>query len=325
MDELLDEAPCGFIIWDDNGIIKEVNATFAGMLSAEKQNISGMKFEQLLNIAGRIFYQTHFFPLLSLHGRAEEIFLTIITPSRQEIPVLINAVRKHREGVWENQGVIIPVYERKKYEGELLQARKNAEESLKENQQLIQAQQELEHNKLELDKKLSRLALVHEDLIQFSNVISHDMQEPVRKIAMFADIIQRDNEHVINEVGKLSINKIKTSSRRMRELITSLEHFVSVNATADEFTDCNLNDIISKARLKAMINSGDHSLSLELQPMPPIEANCIQIELLFYHLFLNTIQFRKEDERPAAAISYDIIKQNRYQSIPGKYMYIDYI
>ncbi|RYZ51641.1 MAG: PAS domain-containing sensor histidine kinase [Sphingobacteriales bacterium] len=325
MDELLADAPCGFLICNDEGFITEANNTIGRMLSMAPSELRTMKFEALLTIAGRIFYQTHLFPLMRLHGKAEEIFLTLRNAEKQDIPVLVNAVRKEKDNEAQYHMVLLPVYERKKFEQELLQARKAAEDALFRNEHLQAATRDLEKHKIELDRQLSRLQLVNKDLLQFSNAISHDMQEPVRKIAMFADIIERENNKELSDVSKVSLGKIKYSSRRMRDLITSLEQFVMVNAGADHFRDCDLQAVVGRARLKAMIDTGDHSLGFTSDNLPVIEGQCEQIELLFYHLFLNSIRFKQKDIDPAVTITTDIIQQNSFRSLPDKYMYTDFL
>ena len=75
--ELLDTLPCGVVSFTDDGRIVYANATLATLLGYEPGELAGRHVETLLTVAGRIFYQTHFFPLLRLHGKAEEVFLLL--------------------------------------------------------------------------------------------------------------------------------------------------------------------------------------------------------------------------------------------------------
>lgn len=125
---LIDDAPCGFIIFNDEGVISYANATIATMLDYTKTALGERKFGSLLTIAGKIFYQTHFFPLISLHDRADEIFLTLVSSSGTEVPVLANAKRKNVQGACEIHCVLIPVHNRKKYEEELINAKRSLEQ-----------------------------------------------------------------------------------------------------------------------------------------------------------------------------------------------------
>ncbi len=326
MDDLLEDAPCGFIVFDDEGIIRRANATLADWLGLGSASLTGSRFESLLTIAGRIFYQTHFFPLITLHGKAEEIFLTLKGKDGIEVPVLVNAKRKLRhDSTPENHCVAIPVYQRKKFEQELIQAKRTAEEALQRNELLLQAQAELETSKQELDRQVRRLSLLNQDLAQFSDVISHDVQEPIRKIAMFADIIRREEDARISEVSKLSLDKIGVAGNRMRRLISSLQQFVSVDTSSSAVEPCNLNKIIRQARLKVIIDFQYQNFEIDAAALPEVEGRCEQLELLFYHLILNAVQFRKEGEPARITVVGDIVQHNSFTTIKGKYRYIDFL
>lgn len=124
MDDLLNNAPCGFLAFADDGAIVLVNATLLEMLGHEQDDLTGRRVESILSAGGRVFYQTHFFPLLKLHGRAEEIYLALRSRSGEDVPVLANAVRRERGGSFVNDCVLVPMRRRHQYEDEILQEKK---------------------------------------------------------------------------------------------------------------------------------------------------------------------------------------------------------
>lgn len=137
IDELLNTVPCGFLSFADDGTIILINATLLGLLEMELNEVCGRKIECLLPIASRIFYQTHFFPLLKLHKKAEEVYFSLRSKQGNDIPMLINGIRKEKEGKFFNECVLIPIKQRIQYEDEILRAKKMAEAA-------IVAQQEAE-------------------------------------------------------------------------------------------------------------------------------------------------------------------------------------
>jgi anti-anti-sigma regulatory factor len=137
MDELLNTAPCGFITFADDGTIVAVNATLARLLEHKVDELMGQRLELILPVASRIFYQTHFFPLLKMHGKAEEVYFSLRTKSSEDIPVLVNAVRRERDGGAANDCVIIPMRQRRRYEDEILEAKREAEEANRVKDALI--------------------------------------------------------------------------------------------------------------------------------------------------------------------------------------------
>lgn len=129
MNELLNRAPCGFLTFDDEGTVILANALLAELLGYEQDELRGRHVETLLSVGGRIFYQTHFFPLLKLHGKAEEIYLSLRGKSGDDVPVLVNAARVEDDGRFTNSCVFIPMRQRSRYEDEILKAKKAAEEA----------------------------------------------------------------------------------------------------------------------------------------------------------------------------------------------------
>ncbi|HEX8148995.1 MAG TPA: STAS domain-containing protein [Pyrinomonadaceae bacterium] len=138
MDELLNRAPCGFLSLADDGRVLAVNATLLGWLGYAEGELEGRHFETLLPAGGRIFYQTHFFPLLKLHGRAEEVYLSLRARGGGDVPVLANAARRERGDVPVNDCAFVPMRQRRRFEDELLAAKREAEEANRLKDELIE-------------------------------------------------------------------------------------------------------------------------------------------------------------------------------------------
>jgi len=129
MDPLLDTAPCGFLSFFDGGTIVAANTTLLGWLGYALGDLNGQSVEVLLPVASRIFYQTHFFPLLKIAGKVEEVYFALRTAQGSELPVLVNAVRREQNGVSVNDCIFMVVRQRSRYEDEILQARRTTEEA----------------------------------------------------------------------------------------------------------------------------------------------------------------------------------------------------
>jgi anti-anti-sigma regulatory factor len=138
MDELLNRAPCGFLSLADDGRVLAANATLLAWLGYDLGELDGQHFEKLLPPGGRIFYQTHFFPLLKLHGRAEEVYLSLRARDGGDVPVLANAARRERGDEAVNDCVFVPMLQRRRFEDELLAAKREAEEANRLKDELIE-------------------------------------------------------------------------------------------------------------------------------------------------------------------------------------------
>ena len=129
-EDLYQHAPCGYLSLLPDGAIGRVNATFTEWTGFEEDALVGVRrFVDLLTVGGRIYYETHFHPLLRMQHEVREIAFDITRANGERLPVLVNA----RQHDYPDVGAItrITVFDatdRRRYERELLAARKRAEE-----------------------------------------------------------------------------------------------------------------------------------------------------------------------------------------------------
>ena len=129
LEDLFDNAPCGYVSTCPDGRITKINRTLSLWLNADRDQLVGKRFQDLLNIAGKIYYETHFAPLLRMQGFFNEVALDLVSNTGQLVPVLVNAVERRDES-GQVRFIRITVFnatERRRYERELLEARRIAE------------------------------------------------------------------------------------------------------------------------------------------------------------------------------------------------------
>jgi phosphoserine phosphatase RsbU/P len=315
MDPLLENAPCGYLSFNDNGIILRVNRTLALLVQYEPEELVGRSIETILNIAGRIFYQTHFFPLLKLHGKAEEIFISLNARNGDLVPVITNSVREEEDGKYVCNCVFIPVFQRRKYEDEILAAKKQAEKALYENAELMKTKEQLAVHAEILDKQVRQLNRVSDEVLQFNSIIAHDMQECVRKVLLFVQLAEDKND-------RSYLDKVLQSAYRLRRIIENLDLFVSLGLDKSEFVQVDLNQIIRDARDKVIRELEFNALHVNCPPLPPIYGAEYQLRILFYHLFENSVKFRNGD-KAEVGISHSVFEENLYKNSTDKYRYIE--
>lgn len=132
VEDLYENAPCGYLSTAPDGTIVKVNQTFLTWTGLDRHLLLGRKrFSELLAPGGRIFYETHIAPMLRMQDRVREIAVEIVCEDGARLPVLVNGVMK-RSHDGTPQMVRIAVFdatERRAYEQELLRARQRAEDS----------------------------------------------------------------------------------------------------------------------------------------------------------------------------------------------------
>ena len=132
IESLFDEAPCGLMVLDVDGTIRRANRTVCRWIGRPLEELlgHGIRLQDLMTVGGRIFHQTHWAPLLEMQGSISEVKLDIVDAAGRGIPMLLNAVR-HSHGAAAYHAVSLAVAEdRHRYERELLNARRRAEELL---------------------------------------------------------------------------------------------------------------------------------------------------------------------------------------------------
>ncbi len=283
-EDLLDLAPCGLLSLADDGTIRQVNATLLELLGRTREEVLGASVERILTVAGRIFYQTHLFPLLALHGRADEIFLLLKHASGEDVGALVNAVRRERDGAFATDVALMVVRERRKYEDALLRAKRQAEEAQREvelrsrelersNEQLEEHQVELElqHQQLqeqtaELEAASEELHAINEELAAqteelerqrqaadeanrakstFLATMSHELRTPLNAIAGYVQLLELGIHGPVTEEQREALGRIERSQRRLLGLI---------------------NDVLNLARIEA------GRVDYEIAPVPLAEA-----------------------------------------------------
>ena len=126
VEDLYENAPCGFLSMHADGTITRVNETFVRMCGRTRDTLlGGQRFQQLLAPGGRIYYETHIDPMLRMQGNVREIAVDVVAADGTRLPVLVNAVRKG-DAV---RAVVFDATERRAYEQELLRARDLAREA----------------------------------------------------------------------------------------------------------------------------------------------------------------------------------------------------
>ena len=155
----------------------------------------------------------------------------------------------------------------------------------------------------EIKLRTSDMQKKNEELQQFNYLASHDLQEPLRTIINYIDVLEEDFKHSSDADAQKYIHAIRTSAMRMISLIKSIQQFSSLeDDTVPAVT--SLNKVVKKAivKLQPLIKSTHAEILVE--ELPEIRVLEEKIQLLFEELILNAIKFRKSDEDPFISISY---------------------
>nr|WP_314261360.1 PAS domain-containing sensor histidine kinase [uncultured Devosia sp.] len=172
--DLYENAPVGYLSLGADGKIVKLNTTFATWLGRDANALIGKRFRDLLNVAGSVFYETHFAPLLRMQGHFEEVALVLVTASGVPLPVLVNAVERRDDhgAVLFTRIAIFPARQRRKFERELVDAQAGEREA---RRMLVELNSDLE-KRIRIEEEVASFRE------QFIAVLGHDMRNPVAAV-----------------------------------------------------------------------------------------------------------------------------------------------
>ncbi|GID31599.1 multi-sensor signal transduction histidine kinase [Paractinoplanes brasiliensis] len=158
--------------------------------------------------------------------------------------------------------------------------------------------QVLEANR-QLEFKADELSRSNRDLEQFAYVASHDLQEPLRKVASFCQLLQRRYAGKLDERADQYIAFAVDGAQRMQRLINDLLAFSRVGRLTTGFASVPLDRVLTEVRSQLESRGGDVSWSA----MPTVEGEEPLLTTLFANLIGNSLKFRRPDVPPVVRVN----------------------
>ncbi|WP_298733458.1 ATP-binding protein [uncultured Chitinophaga sp.] len=204
-------------------------------------------------------------------------------------------------------------------------AHRKAEEALRQNEERYRTmlEKEVEERMNELRRVNSDLAKSNNDLEQFAYVASHDLQEPLRKIRIFAGMV----EELIDDPEKARhyLGKICASSERMMTLIQDLLNFSKLNRTGQPLEEVNLNMVLQHVLNDLELVIQEKQAVVTSQDLPMIKGEPLQLYQLFYNIINNSLKFSNPHVPPHIAISTKVLLPEEVSIHPGLDPSLEYV
>lgn len=199
-DDFFEWSLCGFLTLCPKGNILRANYRIAQWLGRSVEELKGARFSELLTIGGKIYYETHLFPLLRMQGHFDEVAVELACVDGKRLQVFVNAYERRNES-GQPHFVRMNVYkasDRQIYEQNLRAAKTTAEQNLLTERET---------------------SVLRE---QFIAVLGHDLRNPVGAITSGAMLLGRSS---LAERDKAIVAMMGDSAARMIELIENVMDF----------------------------------------------------------------------------------------------------
>ncbi len=147
-----------------------------------------------------------------------------------------------------------------------------------------------------LETQADELRRLNDELQQFAYVASHDLQEPLRKIASFSDLLSMESAESLGEQGRFYLERMRAAAMRMSDLISSLLRFSRAGNESLELRTIDLNEIVKHVRTDLSLRVEEAGADIQVDNLPVVEGDEGQIRQVFQNLIANAIKFRKPGE-----------------------------
>jgi sigma-B regulation protein RsbU (phosphoserine phosphatase) len=276
IEDLFENAPCGYISADKDGRILRVNRTLADWLGVSPEALVRKRFSDLLTIGGKIYYETHFAPLLRMQGSFDEVALDLLCADGAKRPVLVNAIER-RDDAGNPLFVRIAVttaVERRRYEQNLREAR-GAAEAIARDEKIAGDFRE-----------------------QFIAILGHDLRNP---LASLASGIKMLNKEPLTQRGRTVLELMDGSVIRASTLVNNIMDFAraklggGIHVIPDADTD--IAPVISQVVAEMRSIAGDRLIEADVEISGPVQADHGRLGQLISNLLSNALTYGSPDKR----------------------------
>ncbi|MET8230872.1 ATP-binding protein [Micromonospora sp. NPDC005298] len=170
-----------------------------------------------------------------------------------------------------------------------------------------QARERIEWVNSQLQKQAEELTRSNRDLEQFAYVASHDLQEPLRKVASFCQLLQRRYAGQLDERADQYIAFAVDGAQRMQRLINDLLAFSRIGRLTTGFTEVDLNKVLGEVAGQTEAARQYADAELTWTDMPVIRGEEPLLTNLLANLVSNSIKFRRADVPPTVHVSARLV------------------
>lgn len=294
-DTVIQNSPHGLILVDNSGNIKLTNQASEKIFGYARDELIGQKIEQLIDPQIR-----------SRHIGLREEYTKNPRSINLSLGRDITGVTKDGS-IIAIEVVLTPIQSKK---GLVILAsivditeRKKNEQSLKElNEKMQESNLILESNHIELQFLAEDLKRLNQDLEQFAYATSHDLQEPLKKISSFIQILNEELKGKLNQETEKYFTFITDSANRMSQLIKDLLDFSRAGNTDLEFHKIDMEYLVKEVlnNLEPIIK--EKNASIVVKTLPTLDHASPLLAQVFQNFITNAIKFCPANRNPDITI-----------------------
>jgi light-regulated signal transduction histidine kinase (bacteriophytochrome) len=147
-----------------------------------------------------------------------------------------------------------------------------------------------------------QLEISNKDLEDFAFIVSHDLQEPLRKIQAFGKLLVEQKTYRLGNTAQDYITRMSDAATRMKSMLDDLLNYSRVSTRGQPFSRVSLNKIAEEVLGDLEVRVLETGGSVEVGELPIIEADPMQMRQLIQNLVSNALKFHKPGIRPEVIV-----------------------
>lgn len=162
---------------------------------------------------------------------------------------------------------------------------------------------------IDLQTLVNELKKSNENLQEFAYVASHDLQEPLRKIQVFAERLKKDVGDELGEENKRVFERMIAATERMSQLINDLLSYSQLTTKPSTFKIINLADLVQHVLTDLEATVSEKNATILVGDLPEVKGDPVQLRQLFQNLISNSLKYSKEKINPVVSIKAEIVNK----------------
>ncbi|MES2692884.1 MAG: ATP-binding protein [Verrucomicrobiota bacterium] len=248
----------------------------------------------------------------------------LLTTRAERVPVVTSGRRVESSEGARYQLIFLTVHQRRKYEDEILQAKEAAETALRSNEELRHTRESLATHAKELERKVRAAIANNDDLRRLTQVLSHDLREPIRKIGLFADLVREHLAPAIDAEAVEGLRKVDSEAAHIERVINAVRQYLQLDATPP-LENVELQPLVEEAARTVSMKLKFNDWIVTCDPLPALTGRRAQLLQLFIQLLENAVKFREPSRRLRVCVRGRTVKHNAFTATQHQYDYVDFV
>ena len=267
IEDLYNNAPCGYHSLDERGIVVNANNTLCNWLGYKREEIVGqVRFPELLSKDSHSIFEEEF-AKFKRTGVVRDLEMTLIGKDNRLLPISLSAVAiKDEEGRYiRSRTITIDNTDRKRAEMEI---------------------RNLNH-----------------ELEAFTYSVSHDLRAPLRSVDGYARILQEDYGSKLDQEGERVINVIMNNAKRMGKLIDDLLEFARLGRKELQRTNVDMTGLVNSIKKELLDEAGKRKIEIRIHPLDSAPVDIDMIKQVWINLLSNAVKYTGKIENAFIEVS----------------------